>query len=176
MYTIYRKDYYKKGITSGIKACVAIGIPVFIAIFVYNIHNNEMEIMVFAFFVLFTLYFFIKFYSKSQDFLVLRIDEDGIFLCPRKDEGVFVSWDKIRYVIFVIDSYGSKMIVRQYSKDTHYFLFADYFFNDRPRKVIDAARENADDEKKVREVKDSLGLDYEGIMFTISKTEIKRKK
>ena len=95
-----------------------------------------------------------------------------MFLCSKKDEGVYIPWEKIKYVIFVIENYGSKIIVRQHNKETHELLLRDYFNCFRPRSAINAAYKYADDKKKIKEVKDYLVSSYEDIMRNVSKTEI----
>ena len=93
-------------------------------------------------------------------------------ICSKKDEGVYIPWEKIKYVIFVIENYGSKIIVRQHNKETHELLLRDYFNCFRPRSAIKAAYKYADDKKKIKEVKDYLVSSYEDIMRNVSKTEI----
>jgi hypothetical protein len=121
-----------------------------------------------------TLYYLIKYLRKDFNFVALRIDNSGMFLCSKKDEGVFLPWRKIKYVIFVVANNGSKIIICQHNKETCEFLLTHYFHVFRPKSVIKAAYKYADNNKKIREVKDCLALDYEAIMWRISKTEVKR--
>ena len=123
--------------------------------------------------IIFSLYFLIKYLRKDLDFATLRIDDNGVLLCSKKDEGVFVSWEKIRYVIFVLNDYGSKIIVRQYNKETHELLLTDYFHSFRPKSAIKAAYEYADNANKVIEVKDYLHSSYEDVMWSMSKRKVK---
>ena len=123
----------------------------------------------------YTLFFLIKYLRKDLDFVAFRIDDSGVFLCSKKNEGVFVPWEKIKYVIFVVDDYGTKIVIRQHNKDTHDLLLTDYFNCLTPKNAIKAAYIYADDKKKIKEVKDSLALDYEAIMWRISKTEVKHE-
>ena len=122
--------------------------------------------------IAYTLFYLIKYLRKDLDFVALRIDESGMFLCSKKDEGVFISWEKIRYVIFVVANNGSKIIIRQHNKETHELLLTHYFHSFRPKSAIKAAYEYADNKKKIREVKDWLPSSYEQIMWNISKTEV----
>ena len=80
---------------------------------------------------------------------------------------------KIKYVIFVVDDYGTKVIVRQHNKETHELFLRDYFNCFRPRGAIKAACKYADDIDKIREVKDSLASTYNSIMWDISEKEKK---
>jgi len=109
---------------------------------------------------------------KSNNFLALKIDDNGMLLCRKKNEEVFIKWDKIKFVIFVVDDYGSKVIVRQHNKEIHELLLTDYFYVLRPRGAIKAACKYADDINKIREVKDSLASTYNSIMWDISEKEI----
>ena len=77
--------------------------------------------------ITYTLYFLIKYLRKDLDFVALRIDDNGMLLCRKKNEEVFIKWDKIKFVIFVVDDYGSKVIVRQHNKEIHELLLTDYF-------------------------------------------------
>ena len=81
-------------------------------------------------------------------------------------------------MIFVVDDYGSKVIVRQHNKEIHELLLTDYFYVLRPRGAIKAACKYADDINKIREVKDSLASTYNSIMWDISEKEkiIKEKQ
>ena len=101
-----------------------------------------------------------------------------MLLCSKKNEEVFIKWEKIKFVIFVVDDYGSKVIVRQHNKETQELLLRDYFNCFRPRGAIKAACEYADDIDKIREVKDSLASTYNSIMWDISEKEkiIKEKQ
>jgi hypothetical protein len=113
---------------------------------------------------------------KSLNYLALKIDDNGMLLCSKKNEEVFVPWKKIKYVIFVVDDYGSKVIVRQHNKDTHQLLLTDYFYVLKPRGAIKAAYKFADDTDKIMEVKDSLASTYNSIMWSICEKEKKRKE
>lgn len=149
---------------------------IYLLIVVENQSWNFASFMSLFISIVYTLFFGIQLLRKNLDFVVLRIDENGLFLCSKKDEGTFVTWENIKFIIFVIDDYGSKIVVRQHNKGTHYLLLTDYFNCLRPKNAIKAAYEYADNKKKVREVKDSLALDYEAILWRISKTEVKHEK
>ena len=175
MYVIYRKDYYKLCFCLGIIMCSIVCPIVYVLIVVENHSWNFASFMSLFISIAYTLFFGIQLLRKNLDFLVLKIDENGLFLSSKKNEGTFVPWEKIKYVIFVIDDYGSKIVIRQHNKDTHDLLLTDYFNCLRPKNAIKAAYIYADDKKKIKEVKDSLALDYEAIMWRISKMEVKHE-
>ena len=126
--------------------------------------------------IAYTLYFLIKYLRKDLDFIAFRIDDNGMLLCSKKNEEVFVPWEKIKRVIFVLDDYGSKVIVRQHNKEIHELRLTDYFYILRPRGAIKAAYKYADDIEKIMEVKDSLASTYNSIMWDISEKEKKIKR
>lgn len=171
MYIIFRRDYYKLCFSLGFIWCIICGIVVYYLIVVCNHSWNFTLLMSLS--IIFSLYFLIKYLRKDLDFATLRIDDNGVLLCSKKDEGVFVSWEKIRYVIFVLNDYGSKIIVRQYNKETHELLLTDYFHSFRPKSAIKAAYEYADNANKVIEVKDYLHSSYEDVMWSMSKRKVK---
>ena len=121
--------------------------------------------------IAYTLYFLFKYLRKDLDFVALRIDDSGTLLCRKKNEGVFVPWEKIKRVIFVLDDYGSKVIVRQHNKETHELLLTDYFYVLRPRGAINAACEYTDNIDKIMEAKGCLASTYNSIMWDISEKE-----
>ena len=176
MYIIFRRDYYKLCFSLGFIWCIICGIVVYYLIVVCNHSWNFTLLMSLFISIIFSLYFLIKYLRKDLDFATLRIDDNGMFLCSKKDEGTYIPWEKIKLVIFVVANNGSKIIIRQHNKETCEFLLAHYFHCFRPKGAINAAYKYADDKKKIREVKDSLALDYETIMWRISKTEVKHEK
>lgn len=171
MYIIRRRFYYKTCLCLGIVICIMSSILLY-----FSIVLDTALVFSFIFFfysIAYTLFYLIKYLRKDLDFVALRIDESGMFLCSKKDEGIFISWEKIRYVIFVVADSGSKIIIRQHNKDTYELLLTHYFHSFRPKSAIKAAYEYADNKKKIREVKDWLPSSYEQIMWNISKTEVK---
>ena len=171
MYIIFRRRYYKICFYTGIVICILSSILLY-----FSIVLDTALLFSFIFFfysIAYTLFYLIKYLRKDLDFVALRIDDNGMLLCSKKDEGIFVPWEKIKYVIFVVADSGSKIIIRQYNKETHELLLAHYFHSFRPKSAINAALEYADDKKKIREVKDRLPSSYENIMWNISKTEVK---
>lgn len=126
--------------------------------------------------IAYTLYFLIKYLRKDLDFIAFRIDDNGMLLCSKKNEEVFVPWEKIKRVLFVLDDYESKVIVRQHNKEIHELRLTDYFNCLKPRGAIKAAYKYADDTDKIREVKDSLASTYNSIMWDISEKEKKIKR
>ena len=175
MYVIFRKDYYKLCFCIGIISCIICCIAVYIYIAIYNHSWNFIFFISLFMSTTYTLFYLVKFLRKKLDFVALRIDNNGIFLCSKKSEGVFIPWHKIKHVIFVVDEYGSKIVIHQYNKENHYLLLTDYFNCFRPQKAIKAAYKYADNAKKIREVKDDLVSTYESIMWRISETEVKHE-
>lgn len=173
MYIIFRRLYYK------ICVCTGIAVSIFSTILLYLAIVRDVALfyalILFSYCVVSTFYYLIKYFRKSLDFVALRIDNSGIYLCSKKDEGVYIPWKEIKYVIFVVANNGSKIIVRQYNKETCEFLLTHYFHCFRPKSVINAAYMYADDKKKTKEVRDDLALSYETIMWRISKTEVKHE-
>ena len=178
MYTIYRKIYYKRCVFWGITCCAICCIPIFLLIALNGYSWNYFSFASIYIFVPYILFYLIKYMRKSNNFLALKIDDNGMLLCRKKNEEVFIKWDKIKFVIFVVDDYGSKVIVRQHNKEIHELLLTDYFYVLRPRGAIKAACKYADDIDKIREVKDSLASTYNSIMWDISEKEkiIKEKQ
>lgn len=174
MYIIFRRLYYKVCVILGIAVSIFTGILLYLAI----VRDVALfyAFIAFSYCVVSTLYYLVKYLKKDLDYVALRIDDNGMFLCSKKDEGTYIPWEKIKLVIFVVANNGSKIIIRQHNKETCEFLLAHYFHCFRPKGAINAAYKYADDKKKIREVKDSLALDYETIMWRISKTEVKHEK
>ena len=165
MYIISRNKYYRLCFCLGVIWCSIVCPILYFQIVVKNQSWNFISFTSLFISIAYTLFFGIQLLRKSINFVVLKIDEYGMFLCSKKDEGVYIPWEKIKYVIFVIENYGSKIIVRQ-------LLLRDYFNCFRPRSAINAAYKYADDKKKIREVKDYLVSSYEDVMRNISKTEV----
>ncbi len=176
MYIIYRKDYYKLCFCLGVVCCIICGIPVYYWIVVLD-HSWDFFYSLGLFLAIaYTLYFLIKYLRKDLDYIAFRIDDNGMLLCSKKNEEVFVPWEKIKRVLFVLDDYGSKVIVRQHNKEIHELRLTDYFNCLKPRGAIKAAYKYADDIEKIREVKDSLASTYNSIMWDISEKEKKIKR
>ena len=171
VYKIFRRLYYK------ICACTGVVVSIISGILLYFAIERDIAllyaIILFTYCVVSTLYYLIKYLMKGIDYVALRIDNDGIYLCAKKDEGLYVPWGKIKYVIFVVADNGSKIVIRQHNKETFEFMLTHYFHCFRPKSAINAAYKHADCKSKIREVKDCLALDYEAIMRRISKTEVK---
>ena len=176
MYIIYRKNYYKLCFCSGIVWCIICSIPIYYLIVVCDDSWNFFMIINLFVSITYTLHFLIKYFRKDLDFVALRIDDRGILLCRKKNEEVFVPWEKIKYVIFLLDDYGSKVMVRQHNKETHELLLRDYYNCFRPRGAINAAYKYTDDIEKIREVKNTLALTYDIIMWDLSEQEKKTRK
>ena len=170
MYIIFRRLYYKICVILGIAVSIFTGILLYLAI----VRDVALfyAFIAFSYCVVSTLYYLVKYLKKDLDYVALRIDDNGMFLCSKKDEGTYIPWEKIKLVIFVVANNGSKIIIRQHNKETCEFLLAHYFHCFRPKSAINAAYKYADDKKKIREVKDYLVSSYEDIMRNVSKTEI----
>lgn len=174
MYIIERKDYYKFAIILGLISCSIISLAVFLLTADGEDYWDFKSFTSFTFSIAYTLYFTVKYLRREINYVVLRIDESGIFLCSKKDDGSFIPWERIRYVIFVRDEYGSKIIVRQHNKETCELLLTHYFYVFRPKSAIKAAYEYADNKNKIMEVKDYLEISYEDIMWKISHKKLKQ--
>ena len=105
---------------------------------------------------------------RNFNYVIVRIDDSGVILCSKKDEDVYIPWEKIRHIIFVLDKNSSRIILRQQNKETHYLELTKYYHYFRPKKMIEAAYEYADDKKKIIEVNDYLYSTYEDIMCKFS--------
>ena len=173
MYTIYRNIYYKRCVFFGITCCAICCVPILLLIVLNGYSCNYFSFTSSYLLIPYILFYLIKYLRKSKNYLALKIDDSGMLLCSKKNEGVFVPWVKIKYVIFVCDDYGSKVIVRQHNKETHELLLTDYFYVFKPRGAIKAACKYTDDIDKIRVVKDILALPYDSIMRRISEKEIK---
>jgi len=174
MYTIYRNIYYKRCVFFGMACSVICCIPIFLLIAIKGYSWNYSSFVSSYIIVPYILFYLIKYLRKSLNFLVLKIDDNGMLLCRKKNEEVFVPWEKIKRVIFVLDDYGSKVIVRQHNKEIHELRLTDYFYILRPRGAIKAAYKYVDDTDKIMEVKDSLASTYNSIMWDISEKGNKR--
>ncbi len=169
MYKIERKDYYKLCIYIGIVNCIIFGALLYSSI-TYALHGLSLDFsfLLSLFAVIFTLFYLIKYYRKDFNFTVLRIDDYGIFLCPQKDEGVFIPWEKIKYVTFIDDYGGSKIAILQYNKKSHYLLLTQYFqfgINLKPKNAIKAAYKHSDNPKKIKDIKADLSFTYEDCLW-----------
>lgn len=185
MYIIYRKDYYKPIICEGILGCIMFGVLPY-----HYIARGEGEessafsvIIVTIFFIIFTLYYLIKYLRKDKDFVVLRIDDNGILLCQKKNEEVFIEWEKIKHVIFLHYNGGSKVIVRQHNKETHELFFTINYKSEfvMSRGAIKAAYKYTDDRDKIMEVGSFLYTVYDwdttygDIMYDLYEKERKKR-
>lgn len=169
MYTIERKDYYK--------ICIYFGIVNFIIavsclyVFITSVAHGfclEGSFIYLLFSIILILYYLIKYFRKDLNFTVLRIDDNGIYLCPKKNEGVFIPWEKIRYVTFVEDYNYSKIAILQYNKESHYLELTPYFRYGiclKPKKAIKAAYKYADNEKKIKDIKAPWFFTYEDCLW-----------
>ena len=151
MYILYRKDYYKRTIYPGIVLCIMCGVLSYHSIARRDEFPAFLMIMLTIWIITVTLYYLIKYLRKDKDFVVLRIDDNGILLCQKKNEEVFIEWEKIKHVIFLRYKRGSKVIVRQHNKETHEIFFTiDYTYEYvMPRGAIKASYKYTDDRDKI---------------------------
>ena len=184
MYILYRKDYYKRTIYPGIVLCIMCGVLSYHSIARRDEFPDFLKIMLTIWIITVTLYYLIKYLRKDKDFVVLRIDDNGILLCQKKNEEVFIEWEKIKHVIFLHYNGGSKVIVRQHNKETHELFFTiNYYEGVMPRGAIKAAYKYTDDRDKIMEVGSFLDpvytytrdTTYGDIMYDLYEKERKKR-
>ncbi len=185
MYILYRKDYYKRTIYSGIVLCIMCGVLSYHSIARRDEFPDFLKIMLTIWIITVTLYYLIKYLRKDKDFVVLRIDDNGILLCQKKNEEVFIEWEKIKHVIFLRYRRGSKVIVRQHNRETHEIFFTIDYTYERvmPRGAIKAAYKYTDDRDKIMEVGSFLDpvytytrdTTYGDIMYDLYEKERKKR-
>ena len=185
MYILYRKDYYKRTIYPGIVLCIMCGVLSYHSIARRDEFPDFLKIMLTIWIITVTLYYLIKYLRKDKDFVVLRIDDNGILLCQKKNEEVFIEWEKIKHVIFLhYYRRGSKVIVRQHNKETHELFFTiNYYEGVMPRGAIKAAYKYTDDRDKIMEVGSFLDpvytytrdTTYGDIMYDLYEKERKKR-
>ncbi len=180
MYTIYRKKYYKTQAKIGIIGCIFFCSCLLCLLWAPDAFSVVFCMLIIVLFhVIATLYYLRKYLNKDLDYLVLRIDDDGLFLCDKKDEGICIPWERIRHVIFVWNISGSTMIVRLFNKETYELHLSPYFYfyiNFKPQKAIDAAYKHADIRKKVKVINDVLSVDYDYYIYEIFEAEKKERE
>ena len=185
MYILYRKDYYKRTIYPGIVLCIMCGVLSYHSIARRDEFPAFLMIMLTIWIITVTLYYLIKYLRKDKDFVVLRIDDNGILLCQKKNEEVFIEWEKIKHVIFLHYIRGSKVIVRQHNRETHEIFFTIDYTYERvmPRGAIKAAYKYTDDRDKIMEVGSFLDpvftytryTTYGDIMYDLYEKERKKR-
>lgn len=162
MYILHRHFYYKLALCLLNILCVESLVFLFTLVPSISREENLYETVIyFGLIIGSQLYCLIQLFNPKQNYVVLRIDKEGILLSEKKDDSVFVPWESIRCVTFVEEYYGSKIAILEYSKKTHYLRLTTYFHNHKPRKAIKAAYNCADNKKKIREIRDSLLFTYE---------------
>ena len=166
MFTLYQKDYYKQCICLGLVNCIIFGITLYYSS--SGTFNFDFSLLLLSLSIIFTLYYLTKYLMRNFNYVIVRIDDSGVILCSKKDEDVYIPWEKIRHIIFVLDKNSSRIILRQQNKETHYLELTKYYHCFRPKKMIEAAYEYADDKKKIIEVNDYLYSTYEDIMCKFS--------
>ena len=185
MYILYRKDYYKRTIYPGIVLCIMCGVLSYHSIARRDEFPAFLMIMLTIWIITVTLYYLIKYLRKDKDFVVLRIDDNGMLLCQKKNEEVFIEWEKIKHVIFLRYRRGSKVIVRQHNRETHEIFFTIDYTYERvmPRGAIKAAYKYTDDRDKIMEVGSFLDpvytytrdTTYGDIMYDLYEKERKKR-
>ena len=163
-----RKDYYKLTIYSGIVYCIIFGVLSYHSIARRDEFPAFLMIMLTIWIITVTLYYLIKYLRKDKDFVVLRIDDNGMLLCQKKNEEVFIEWEKIKHVIFLRYKRGSKVIVRQHNKETHEIFFTISYKSEgvMSRGAIKAAYKYTDDRDKIMEVGNFLDPVYTYTRYT----------
>ena len=164
MYAINRNKIYKLRVWFGIIPSTLCLVYVFL-ILTHVTEWDPSSIFLFGF-PFYTLFYTIKYFDKRNNYVVFKIDDDGIFLCPNRNEHVFIPWGKIKYLTFVYQDFygGTKVAILQYNKESHYMLLTDYFTFITyfyPRKAVKAAYEHIDYVEKIKEIKAPLLFDYE---------------
>ena len=159
MYAINRNKGYKLHVWYGIIPSILSLVYVYLALTRTDIWDSVSIFMTSLGFVypLHTLFYATKYFDKKNDYIILKIDDDGIFLCPNRNEHVFIPWGKIKYLTFAYDRFrGTKVAILQYNKESHYMLLTEYFtFLKRhlyPRKAVKAAYEHIDYVEKIKEI------------------------
>ena len=185
MYIIYRKDYYKPIICEGILGCIMFGVLSYHSIARRDEFPAFLMIMLTIWSITVTLYYLIKYLRKDKDFVVLRIDDNGMLLCQKKNEEVFIEWEKIKHVIFLRYNGGSKVIVRQHNKETYELFFTISYKSEfvMSRGAIKAAYKYTDDRDKIMEVGSFLDpvftytryTTYGDIMYDLYEKERKKR-
>ena len=186
MYILYRKDYYKRTIYPGIVLCIICGVLSYHSIARRDEFPAFLMIMLTIWIITVTLYYLIKYLRKDKDFVVLRIDDNGMLLCQKKNEEVFIEWEKIKHVFFLhYYRRASKVIVRQHNKETHELFFTiNYSYEGvMPRGAIKAAYKYTDDRDKIMEVGSFLDpvytytrdTTYGDIMYDLYEKERKKR-
>ena len=172
MFTLYQKDYYKQCICLGFLNCIIFSITLYYS--TSGTSNFDLSLILLLLSIIIILFYLTKYLRRNLNYVIIRIDDCGVALCNKKDEGVYIPWEKIRHVIFVLDYNCSRIIIRQHNKKTHYLELTKYYHCFRPKKMIKSAYEYADDKKKIMEVKDYLYSTYEDIMWKISHKKLKQ--
>ena len=173
MYILYRKFYYKICICLGIVCCMMFSVLLFLSN--ADSISSDLGFILLLYGIVHTLFYLIKYLRKDLNYEVLRIDDNGVIICKKKNKDIVIPWEKIEHLIFIIDNNASRILIRQQNKETHDLELTPYFFCFRPRHAIKAAYECADNGDKVLEVKDYLYSTYEDIMWNISKRKNKMK-
>ena len=96
MYEIHKNKIYKLKVWLGIIPSILSCIYVYKGVtntYIWDSFSLFMLSLGF-FFPLYTLYYFVKYFDKINKNVVFRIDNYGISLCPNRNEGVFIPWEK----------------------------------------------------------------------------------
>lgn len=166
MYEIRRKDYHKQQIWEGIIPSILSFVWIYLVIpdSCYKWDLTILFMLSLGFiFPLYTLFHLIKYIDKKNNYVVCKIDDYGIFLCPKVNEGVFIPWEKIKCVTFVYGNYGrTEIAILQYNKKSHNMLLTDFNlylrFHLHPRNATKAAYKYADNATKIKEIKECIQL------------------
>ena len=185
MYAINRNKTYKLRVWFGLIPSIPSLVYVYLSLTRVDVWDSfSIFMMSLGFgYPLYTLFYTIKYFDKRNNYDVFKIDDDGIFLRPNRNEHVFIPWGKIKYLTFAYDDcYGTKVAILQYNKESHYMLLTEYFtFLKRhlyPRKAVKAAYEHIDYVEKIKEIKAPfLGFNYEsGVWYDYIKKGNRRDR
>lgn len=135
MYTIYRSDTYKLALKS------LLSVLLFLS---FWLSWKVTLILLLGWSGLYALS------CWKKGYVVFKTDENGIFLCGKKDKVFFIPWERIRFVIFVVGNvHESKILIRQLNNETHQLWLGGYFYF-TPKSAINAVCKYADNKSKVK--------------------------
>ena len=158
MYTIYRSDTYKLALKS------LLSVLLFLS---FWLSWKVTLILLLGWSGLYALS------CWKKGYVVFKTDENGIFLCGKKDKGIFIPWERIRFVIFVVGNvHESKILIRQLNNETHQLWLGGYFYF-TPKSAINAVCKYADNKSKVKITEMKL---YSDEYYIEKKLEEERKE
>lgn len=171
MYTIYHNSYYKLNMKAGTIFTISmLTLFIFVKSTVINSIYFDILIGLIAFGITCTIYCIVKCYNEKNNFIVLRVDEQGIFLCPQKDKGTFMPWDKIKYLTFAVTGRkfndDVKIAIWKIDNKAYYLSLTKFFYLKPPKKAMREVYKYADDKQKIKFV-EHPDFRYESIFFSL---------